>query len=210
MNHAIRFGLLFIVSSSAFLEACSRPLKAQDSCNFVRNNEQQRVSWKGKLPIKISLHHSVPTEAYGAIDRAMAEYKDKVGHGQDVFQIVDRNVGGEVNPVQDGASVIYWFDTWDANKPNEQARTTIYWSGNQIFEADMRINAHNFHNFNYSDAATSNSDLDLDSLVLHELGHVLGLAHNVTIGSIMNITLDDGDDRRLIGAVDSTSLSCEY
>ena len=210
MNRLIRFSLITLCSSSVFLEACSRPLKAQDSCNFVRNGEQQRVSWKGRLPIKVALHHSVPTEAYAAIYRAIAEYKEKLGHGRDIFQIVDTNVAGEINPTQDGASVIYWFDTWDSNKPNEQARTTIYWSGTQIFEADMRINAHNFHNFNYTEAATSNSDLDLDSLVLHEFGHMLGLAHNVTTGSVMNITLDDGEDRRHLGTVDMSSLSCEY
>jgi hypothetical protein len=82
--------------------------------------------------------------------------------------------------------------------------------GTQIFEADMRINADPKSFRYYFGTETSFSDLDLDSLVVHELGHVLGLAHNVTSGSVMNITLDNGQDRRTIGGVDESSLRCEY
>jgi hypothetical protein len=205
-----RFSIISFSALVLLLAGCSRPLKPQDACNFVRNDQQQRVSWKGHLPIKIALHTSVPTEAYDAIDRAVLEYKNTLGHGtQDIFQIVQRGVGGELNPQQDGVSMIYWFNTWDPARPFEQARTTIYWSGNQITEADMRINGSTDFQFNYG-TTTSFSDLDLDSLVLHELGHVLGLAHNPANGSIMNVTLDNGQDRRDIGAIDEASLSCEY
>ena len=208
MNHKIGRGLFALGTMLVFIQACSRPLKPQDSCNFVRNGEAQRVSWKQQLPVKLSLHTSVPTEAYGAIDRAIKEYNDKVGHGREMLRIVQRGAGGELDPRQDGVSMIYWMNAWDTDRPTEQARTTIYWVGTQIFEADMRINAKNFQY--YFGTETSFSDLDLDSLVLHELGHVLGLAHNVTSGSVMNITLDEGQDRRDIGGVDQSSLKCEY
>ena len=208
MGRILLRGTLTLGAALLFLQACSRPLKPQDSCNFVLNGEQQRVSWKGKLPIKLVLNSSVPPEAYAAINRAIAEYKDKLGHGKDIFVITSRNAG-DLDPRQDGTSEIYWFKTWDPARPTEQARTTVYWSGNQIFEADMRINGSPTFKFNY-DPTTSFSDLDLDSLVLHELGHVLGLAHNPAAGSVMNVTLDDGQDRRDIGPVDEASLRCEY
>ena len=190
------------------VQACSRPLAPQAACNFVQNPEQQRVSWKKRWPIKLYVNKSVPTKAYDAINRAIAEYKTKVGHGQDVFTVVEWGRDGDVDPEKDGYSTIYWFTSWDKTKPSEQARTTIYWTGSEIFEADLRINASNF-TFNYG-TNTDFTNVDLDSLVLHELGHVLGLAHNPTTGSVMNITLDDGQDRRAIGTVDETSLSCEY
>jgi len=74
----------------------------------------------------------------------------------------------------------------------------------------MRINA-DPSNFRYYLGSDSNfSGVDLQSLVLHELGHVLGLAHNSTTGSVMNTTLKDNQERRQLGKVDLESLACEY
>jgi hypothetical protein len=196
------------MAGTAILPACSRPVAPQNSCFFVQNPDGQRVSWKGNLPVQLYVHNSVPTEAYPAIDLAIAQFNQQLGNGRDVFKVVAYGVGGDLNPQQDGYSTIYWLNSWDSTKPTEQARTTIYWSGNQIFEADMRIDAANFqYNFGQD---SSFSDVDLNSLLLHELGHVLGLAHNPVQGSAMNPTLDDGQVRRDLGAMDLTDLKCEY
>lgn len=208
MKPRLGIAIAALVASAALMQACSRPLPPQQSCNFVQNPELQRVSWHGRLPVRLYLHKSVPSDAYQAIDRAITEYNATLGGGQEVFKVEARGVDGALDPQRDGYSMIYWFDTWDANKPTEQARTTIYWSGSEIFEADMRINAHNF-TFNYG-TETSFGNVDLDSLVLHELGHVLGLAHNPATGSVMNVTLDNGQVRRKLGNVDMSSLKCEY
>jgi len=191
------------------LDACSRPQSPQDSCNFVQNPELQRVSWKDHLPVKLYVHKSVPTDAYAAIDRAITAYNSGPGNGREIFKIEARGVDGDLNPQKDGYSTIYWFNTWDADRTTEQARTTIYWSGNEIFEADMRINAKDF-TFNYDVNSSNFSAVDLDSLVLHELGHVLGLAHTTAAGSAMHATLDEGQVRRNLGAVDLADLKCEY
>jgi hypothetical protein len=200
--------LLSVVVIALLMQACSRPLPPQESCNFVQNPELQRVSWKGHIPVKLYLHESVPREAYDAIDRAIATYNDDFGGGRELFKIMARGVDGDLNPHKDGYSMIYWFKTWDAGRPTEQARTTIFWSGNEVFEADMRINGKNFK-YNYGEDSNF-SDVDLDSLLVHELGHVLGLAHNPLKGSAMNATLDEGQVRRKLGTTDMTSLKCEY
>jgi hypothetical protein len=206
----LRLGLSIacIVAFAAFMQACSRPLPPQAACNFVQNPDLQRVSWKKHLPVSLYIHSSVPVEAYPAIDRAIAHYNATLGGGTEVFRVMGRAQSGDLNPVRDGYSMIYWFKTWDPKKPTEQARTTIYWSGSEIFEFDMRINAYNFNYYFGED--TNFSDVDLDSLVLHELGHALGLAHNPTKGSVMNVTLDQAQVRRKLGAVDLASLKCEY
>lgn len=208
MKLHLKLGLILIVLGAGLMQACSRPLPPQESCNFVQNPESQRVSWKQHLPLRLYVHRSVPPEAYAAIERAVAEYNSDLGGGREIFKIEARGVSGDLDPKKDGYSTIYWFDAWDPNKPTEQARTTIYWSGTEIFEADVRINASNFH-YNYG-TETNFSDVDLDSLLVHELGHALGLAHNVTHGSVMNITLDNGQVRRKLGEVDMASLKCEY
>lgn len=201
--------VLCLAVSALMLEACSRPQSPQDSCSFVQNPDQQRVSWKNHLPIKLYLHKSVPTEAYESIDRAVAEFNGKVGGGREIFKVIARGADGELNPHKDGYTTIYWFNSWDPNRTSEQARTTIYWSGVEIFEADMRINAANF-TYNYATTSLSFTGVDLDSLVLHELGHVLGLAHSTASGSAMNATLDEGISRRKLLDSDLSNLKCEY
>lgn len=202
--------ILAVFLGTLATQACSRPQSPEPSCNFVQNPEQQRVSWQKHLPIKLYVHESVPSSAYAAIDRAINEYNQKLGGGQEIFRIIARNVGGDLNPRKDGTSMIYWFTSWDPNRDTEQARTTIYWSGTEIFEADIRINA-DPDNFSYYYGEDSNiSGVDLMSLLVHELGHVLGLAHNATSGSVMNFTLDNGQERRKLGELDLTSLKCEY
>ena len=200
--------VIITVGLALGMQACSRKLTPEESCNFVQNPEQQRVSWNSRLPVKLFVHSSVPVEAYGAIDRAVAEFNTTLGGGREIFHIVAKGADGDMNPKKEGTSMIYWFNTWDASRPTEQARTTIYWSGVQIFEADIRINALNF-DFNLTENGTF-SRLDLQSLLVHELGHGLGLAHNGTNGSVMNFSLNEGQDRRKIGAVDLSSLKCEY
>lgn len=208
MRRRATIAMLCLAAIGLGLAACSRPVAPQDSCNFVQNPEQQRVSWKGRIPVKLYLHNSVPVEAYDAIDRAVAEFNSDIGHGSEILKIIARGVDGDLDPKKDGYSTIYWFNTWDPARTTEQARTTIYWSGSEIFEADMRINAKNF-TFNYTSTATF-SDVDLVSLVVHEFGHVLGLAHTTATGSAMHATLDEGQVRRTLGAVDLTDLKCEY
>ncbi len=206
----LKFAAICILSISIalFNQACQRKLPAEASCNFVQNPELQRVSWGSHLPLNLYVHSSVPKTAYAALDRAVNEYNVKLGGGREIFKIVARGASGALEPKRDGYSMIYWFESWDSTRRSEQARTTIYWTGSEIFEADIRINA---ANFSYTTGENVNStEVDLTSLLVHELGHALGLAHTATHGSVMNFSLDEGQDRRKLSESDLASLKCEY
>lgn len=187
-------------------QACARRLEPQEACNFVQNNNQQRVSWQSNTPVKIYVHSSVPSSAYASIERAADTWNNRLG--RQVIRIEGWGVTGLDSPMRDNYSIIYWRSTWDPKRYTEQARTTIYWSGDQIYEADMRINDYHF-DF-YTGMESSFSGVDLTSLVVHEMGHVLGLGHNSAQGSVMNVSLSSGVERREPSKVDMDSIHCEY
>jgi len=178
----------------------------------VQNVYGERVSWKGDIPIKLYIHESIPEEYVGALTSAAKTWEDQVGHK--LFEInTTERVKGAVAPSRDGKNVIYWMTSWEANKASQQARTSIYSVGDQIKEADMRINDDNY-DFYWSGTASSFTasarGINIEAIFLHELGHVLGLKHKDGEGSVMATYLEAGDDRTALAATDDTSLQCEY
>jgi predicted Zn-dependent protease len=201
---------LAIASIGGALIGCTRQLSPEPSCNFVQNSDLRRVSWKELAPVKLYIHKSLPLTQYpemeGLVKKAVGAWNQVLG--RDAIHLEAFGVGGSDMPQRDGYSMIYWLNTWEAGRQNEQARTTIYWTGARIEEADMRINSKD-HRF-YVGAEETFSGVDFLSLIVHELGHVLGLAHNSTPKSVMNISLSDGLDRRAISKADVDSARCEY
>ncbi len=200
-------GLLCAIILALPLVSCDRKITPEDAHNFVQNSDLQRVSWQGQVPILLYVHHSVDAKYYAPIQRAVDQWNKSFG--RDLLKIQGWGTTGYDTPGKDNVSLIYWNTEWDADKPTEQARTTIYWSGNRIYEADMRLNAHNFNFYSGEDPNTVEG-VDLQSLVLHELGHVFGLAHTNTIGSVMVPTLASNIARRIPGPLDIQSLKYEY
>jgi hypothetical protein len=187
---------------------CGRKLEPEDGCNFVQNGQMQRVSWKAQLPIELYIDQSVPKEYYESIQSAMAQWEDKLK--RPVFRIVGTVADADANGKKDERNVIYYSPDWDGDKPNEQGRTTIYWLGDIIYEADIRLNGSGTFSFFNGPAAVPTGKVDMESLVLHELGHVLGLQHNDQVPSVMATSLESGFKRREPKPADLASLKCEY
>lgn len=188
------------------MAACSLKLNPETSCNFVMNSMQQRVSWNSSVPVNLYIHESLPSQYIPALHAAMKVWEDALG-SKKLFEVVGV-IGGTATPQKDGVSVVYYMNTWEENKPSEQARTTIYWQGEQIVEGDIRINAKNFTFFYTGTPVTAS--VDIESLFIHELGHLLGLAHDNSTGSVMAERLASGLTRRDIGSMDIASAKCEY
>jgi len=204
------FSFLIVALLALGLESCAP--KPQDDCGFVQNVYGERISWKGELPVTLYLHESVPVEYARAIEAAADTWQD--ASGKRLFNIVtNQRISGPINPQKDGKNVIYYFSTWEADKSSEQARTSIYWVGDQIKEADMRINAQNFKYYWNSPGVASSEPanaVNIEALVIHELGHVLGLKHKDRDSSVMATYLANNTDRINIPETDRSSLQCEY
>lgn len=197
-----------IVTVFLLMQACAKQKpEAQASCNFIQNGASQRVSWKADTPAELYIHESVPMSYTSAVEAAVAEWNSRAG--RTLIRLIPGRVGGGSSPKKDGYSVLYMMNSWESNKRTEQARTTIYWSGSRIYEADIRLNDKNF-NFVVGEAEGTFYGVDLESLLIHELGHFLGLAHTHSRESVMYKSLASGDVRDHISDEDLDSLMCEY
>ncbi|MEY4615966.1 MAG: hypothetical protein RJB66_926 [Pseudomonadota bacterium] len=188
------------------LIACAPAPKAEEPCNFVQNVYGQRISWKDQVPIPLLVHADFPREHLPALDRAIQVWESAAGHR--LFAIINTSFRDNDAPTKDNRSVIYWMRSWESEKKTEQARTSIYWIGEQIREADLKVNAKDF-SF-YSDSPQQNSEVHLESLLIHELGHVLGLRHNDDGGSVMATYLATITKRDELSTADKDSMACEY
>lgn len=204
--------LLFIVALSAFgLQACGLKPSPQEPCNFVQNSELQRVSWGAQAPVVLYIDSSVSESYFDSIRRAAAIWNE--GVGREVIKIGGvSNSGPSATP--DGVNLIYFQRNWDG-QTSEQARTTIYWAGDRIYESDVKINNRDFDFF--AGDTPEVGKLDMESLMIHEFGHVLGLKHITVTGSVMQPTLSgalannlNAGLRRSLVKDDMKSIRCEY
>lgn len=200
-----------ILVGAVVLQACGIRPSPQVSCNFVQNSEQQRVSWGAQTPVVMLIDSSVPGIHYDAIKRAAQVWNESVG--REVIKIGGWTSTGP-SPTPDGVNLIYFQRNWDGPS-NEQARTTIYWSGERIYEADVKVNERDFEFF--SGETGEAGKLDIESLLIHEFGHVLGLKHTQIQGSVMQPTLSgalatnlSAGFRRSLTTDDRNSIACEY
>lgn len=193
-----------IILTMALSIADCANVHSQYDCNFMQNAYGQRVSWHGSVPVILYVHKSFPISNLKALYAAVNQWNTAMNKE---MIVIAGTANGDDIPKRDGISVIYWLDYWESNLYNQEARTTIYWYGDQIQEADVRVNA---KNYKYSLDTPNSSSIDLESLLVHELGHVLGLKHDLIPGSVMNPYLLSGVERRNPSQFDLSSLSCEY
>ncbi|MCC6277729.1 MAG: matrixin family metalloprotease [Oligoflexia bacterium] len=181
---------------------CSKKPPAQDACGFVLNSEAQRVSWKNETPILVYVDSTVPSQFHNSIQKAIETWNRAVG--RNILQIA--GIITDTSASQNGRNVISWHTTWDQQYAKQQANTNIYWVDNKINEADIVINA---DNYSYSTNPMPGS-VHFESLVLHELGHLLGLDHKPSAPTVMLKSLEYNYERTQLSSSDISGIKCEY
>lgn len=198
--------LIVCLLSVALGTSCSVSVQFESDCGFVQNSRNQRVSWD-QFPIEFYVHKDVPESYYPAILEAMNQWMYTTNIA--MFELVGVYEGTEQQAEKDDINVIYNMSSWETGRSREQARTIIYWTETTIHEADIQLNASD-HQFDIDGGSVSPLKVDLISLMVHELGHVLGLKHTDDIPSVMNSYLESGTERRELTMMDIESLKCEY
>jgi hypothetical protein len=212
--------LLLLVGSVAalYLIACS-PTPQKD-CGFVQNIYGQRIAWKTGAPVRLYVDKSVPTELRPALYRAAATWEHQVGHK--LFEFSEDSSQISSAPSRDQKNAIYFLSNWESDRTSEQGRTSVYWAGDQIQEADIRINGADFSYYDQdkqvlvgsfalkSQGKIVSSGYSFEALMLHELGHFLGLKHRDGSSTVMAVYLAADTDRTQLASVDEDSVMCEY
>ena len=216
-------GLLLALS---FLQACGE-LPSEESHGFMLNAQHRRISWHKKdLPITLSIHKAFPVEYLSDVERAVEywnkEFRETVGY--EVF-VIDERGHTQQNPHHDSHSFIYWTTELPPGFYSDQeiiegiikqGVTTNHWKGDYIEDSDIRINGKEVKFFTDTDKPEYRvGKVHMKSLMIHELGHMLGLGHNEVkdpggVASVMNPVLFPGVVRDVLRADDREALLYEY
>ena len=249
----------FFMALSFLLIACQNSLPAEEPCNFVVNQQGRRLSW-AISPILFRMDQDsfaqnpdraiYRQEILEAMEFWNREFNEPVFRLVDTLREDDKphikprfDGGGQVIP--DGFNTIYMVDkevlaqTGNNTHLDEQARATISSRGDHIYEADILIDASEkfyFEDESRDREANPEKQIHFKSLMIHELGHALGLDHVDAPGtdSVMHPILSpgqlrpeeplpvvnkEGDVLRAAGVpilrfqlpqVDRASIACEY
>lgn len=177
-----------------------------NSCNFVQNSQGIRVSWKSSTPVNFIINSSVPPQYDATIIKAAVIWNSHLNAN---LISVYRDNSLTNPPGDDKNNVIYWMNEWPSEQNLEQARTAIRWDISKLRDADIKINAKYFSFYSESDS-DKEGKISLLSLILHEMGHGVGLRHISDGSSIMQTHLANNTDRSIPTKTDIDSLGCEY
>jgi hypothetical protein len=119
----------------------------------------------------------------------------------------------------DGELGIYRSDSWIPGVSNQALAVTQYVGFRrnagtvnehvELTHADIIIN---FKDYSFSTDSSSTTTYDLHSVILHELGHFIGLKHvsSFSTSSVMQPYLGIFDNQRTITSYDSTTVQSLY
>ncbi len=213
------FYIVFLSVAVFFLSSCNKngltikigdqdilALGAVDSCNFIQNSQGIRVSWKSARPVHFVLTSSVPPEFDATIARAADIWNNTLN--ADLIKVHrDNNV--ESVAADDRQNRIVWSTDWPDELSQEQARTGVRWDMSKLRDSDIKINAKHYTFYREEDSAKKGK-VSLQSIMVHEMGHGIGLRHISDGESVMQAYLASGISRILPAKVDRESLGCEY
>ncbi|MEZ0390845.1 MAG: matrixin family metalloprotease [Pseudobdellovibrionaceae bacterium] len=178
---------------------------SEKSCGFVQNSYGQRVSWR---PTVVTVYHSesIPENMKHSLQVAAQVWESILG--RKIFAFESLPASEALVPRKDGRNALILLSDWPDSARHVQAITNVYYTGAQITEADIKVN---MQDFSYSEEPLLNqADVHLASLLLHELGHALGLQHLEQLPTVMWPLLEPNVIRMKPSDQDRENIKCEY
>lgn len=144
-----------------FLAGCPAATPPEFSRDvFVHNVYGEAIRQKS-LPVKFSFDKGFPKEKYAALKEAATSVNKELGVDAIVIEDKIHEKTSFAFTEKDGLNTLYWGTPGNfmEKRQSEQARTSVFWIGNVIHEADIRFSPTMHSDFMF---------LDFDSLARHE------------------------------------------
>jgi hypothetical protein len=161
--------------------------------------------WK-KLPIPYQFSAGLTAENRAQLFNAMRTWETAVGIQLFALQGLHEKLGDDFedlySSLNDEINGYYFDNNWEKTQKSERVLATAIWTNMpgraSIKTADLRFNTSGYliGDSLVLKATDDKEVVDMQSLALHELGHLLGLAHvteDVDVYSIMNPSLFIGE-----------------
>ncbi len=156
------------------------------------------------LPILFKVDQSLTPEQKVGLVKAMATWEMAIGKKLFVFEGVHSGISGDSFPdlyssLNDNVNGHYLDGHWDKTEKPKYVLATTIWENTReddkkIATADIRFNS-NYYMIGNAVTAVAEDDrevVDMQTLAMHELGHLLGLTHikpQVDRNSVMSPTV---------------------
>lgn len=167
------------------------------------------------LPIKVYISNSYEINVQNAIISAMNTWNSAIGF--DVFEHEIVNNIYDYDSIEaflnDNLTSVSFPSRWPAQTVDfVLASTSLKRVGNRIIKGDIMFNVTN-PKYEFSASLPLNDKVDIESVVLHELGHLLGLNHVDTAEdhySVMHKSIGKNQTKRVLSEKDIENILKKY
>jgi predicted Zn-dependent protease len=204
---------IFMLVLILFISGCTE--LADDGPKVQLNSLQKQCSgfkmlrpnaplfWSKRLPVVFAVNADLPSEYIPKINEAMAIWNNEFL--TEVFKLNLETTKSNLDIRRNNTNTINWITDWTYDSVR-QGSTFLHNVENNIVEADIIINAE----YKFAAGLLKSNEVDLVSLMVHELGHVLGLDHTDDEPSIMKEGLSFGQIHRILSDGDVDNVLCMY
>lgn len=174
---------------------------------------------KAAFPLNLKISTNFTSTEQSLIQDMGTAWEDSLSNRLDFFDLSDTTA--EINTsnsdnLGDGTLGIYRSTSWSSDfSSSALAVTQIYLSNvikGQISHADIVVNYSGTYTFR---TGLSGSGYDLGTVILHELGHLIGLDHSPSSGfnradSVMYPSINSSENKRVPQSYDINQLNTKY